>query len=104
MERMMFENGGAVFKKGDILYLCQTKHNMTINHVNNLPERIQKFKEFQATAQPEFRAVKKHVGVLCGTLFPKNLRKTAHLLGFICVYPSGNLYEGKKPAEFIIER
>ena len=93
----------AVFKDGDVLYLCEAKHNMTDKQVNKLPARIRKFKEFQANAQPEFRNVTKYVGVLCGTLFPEDIRKIAHL-GFICVYPSGYRYDVKKPEDFIIER
>ncbi|KAJ8322731.1 hypothetical protein QVD99_007629 [Batrachochytrium dendrobatidis] len=93
----------AVFKDGDVLYLCEAKHNMTDKQVNKLPARIRKFKEFQANAQPEFRNVTKYVGVLCGTLFPENIRKIAHL-GFICVYPSGYCYDVKKSEDFIIER
>ncbi|OAJ42500.1 hypothetical protein BDEG_25952 [Batrachochytrium dendrobatidis JEL423] len=93
----------AVFKDGDVLYLCEAKHNMTFEQVNKLPARIRKFKEFQANAQPEFRNVTKYAGVLCGTLFPEDIRKNAHL-GFICVYPSGYRYDVKKPEDFIIER
>ncbi|OAJ42963.1 hypothetical protein BDEG_26349 [Batrachochytrium dendrobatidis JEL423] len=94
----------AVFKDGDVLYLCEAKHNMTDKQVNKLPARIRKFKEFQANAQPEFRNVTKYVGVLCGTLFPEDIRKIAQLFGFICVYPSGYRYDVKKPEDFIIER
>ncbi|OAJ42894.1 hypothetical protein BDEG_26286 [Batrachochytrium dendrobatidis JEL423] len=93
----------AVFKDGDVLYLCEAKHNMTDKQVTKLFARIRKFKEFQANAQPEFRNVTKYVGVLCGTLFPEDIRKIAHL-GFICVYPSGYCYDVKKPEDFIIER
>jgi hypothetical protein len=95
----------AVFRDGDVLYLCEAKHNMTLEQVNKLPERIKKFKQFQADAQSEFHGAKKLVGVLCGTLFPEKIRKTAHLLQFICVYPSGHRYDVQKsPTEFIIER
>ena len=95
----------AVFRDGDVLYLCEAKHNMTLDQVNKLPERIKKFKQFQADAQSEFHSAKKSVGVLCGTLFPEEIRKTAHLLQFICVYPSGYRYDVQKPpTEFIIER
>jgi hypothetical protein len=95
----------AVFRDGDVLYLCEAKHNMTLEQVNKLPERIKKFKQFQADAQSEFHSAKRLVGVLCGTLFPEKIRKTAHLLQFICVYPSGHCYDVQKsPTEFIIER
>jgi hypothetical protein len=95
----------AVFRDGDVLYLCEAKHNITLEQVNKLPERIKKFKQFQADAQSEFHSAKKLVGVLCGTLFPEKIRKTAHLLQFICVYPSGHRYDVQKSTtEFIIER
>ncbi|OAJ38592.1 hypothetical protein BDEG_22500 [Batrachochytrium dendrobatidis JEL423] len=101
--KTIVQEWNAVFKDGDVLYLCEAKHNMTDKQVNKLPARIRKFKEFQANAQPEFRNVTKYVGVLCGTLFPEDIRKIAHL-GFICVYPSGYCYDVKKPEDFIIER
>lgn len=44
----------AVFRDGDVLYLCEAKHNMTWEQVTKLPERIKKFKQFQADAQSEF--------------------------------------------------
>jgi hypothetical protein len=94
----------AVFKDGDVLYLCVAKHNMTLKQVNKLHERIRKFKEFQVNAQPEFRSVTKYVGVLCGALFPEDIRNNAHMFGYICVYPSGNCYDVKKLENFIIER
>ncbi|EGF76724.1 hypothetical protein BATDEDRAFT_92498 [Batrachochytrium dendrobatidis JAM81] len=101
--KTIVQEWNAVFKDGNVLYLCEAKHNMTDKQVNKLPARIRKFKEFQANAQPEFRNVTKYVGVLCGTLFPEDIRKIAHL-GFICVYPSGYCYDVKKPEDFIIER
>ena len=95
----------AVFKVDNELYLCEAKHNMTFQQVNKTVERIQKFNGFKINAQEEFRQVNKVVGVLCGTFFPEDVRKNAHILGFICVYPSGNRYgvEGP-PKEFVIER
>ena len=95
----------AVFRDGDVLYLCEAKHNMTFQQMNKLPERIKMFRQFQANAQSEFHSCKKIVGVLCGTLFPEEIRKIARLLQFICVYPSGHCYDAQKPpTEFIIER
>lgn len=48
---------------------------------------------------------KKFVVVLCGTFFPSDIRDIAHILGFICVYPSGNRYGVvSPPTEFVIER
>jgi hypothetical protein len=95
----------AIFKVDNVLYLCEAKHNMTLKQVNKLPQRINQFSKFQANAQEEFRQVNKYVGVLCGTFFPSDIRNSAHILGFICVYPSGNRYgvEGT-PKEFVIER
>lgn len=95
----------AIFKVDDVLYLCEAKHKMTLSQVNKLPRRIKLFNKFQANAQEEFRQVNKFVGVLCGTFFPSDIRDSAHILGFICVYPSGNRYgvEGP-PTEFVIER
>jgi hypothetical protein len=55
-------------------------------------------------AQVEFRQVNKFVGVLCGTFFPEDVRKTAQIFGFICVYPSGNWYGVESPPkEFVKE-
>ena len=65
----------AVFRDGDVLYLCEAKHHMTLMQVNKLPHRIKKFKHFQANAQSEFHSGRKLVGVLCGTLFPKEIRE-----------------------------
>jgi uncharacterized pyridoxamine 5'-phosphate oxidase family protein len=59
----------AVFRDGDVLYLCEAKHNMTFQQMNKLPERIKMFRQFQANAQSEFHSCKKIVGVLSGTLF-----------------------------------
>jgi hypothetical protein len=73
--------------------------------VAEFPDRIREFKQLQPNAQPVFHNVKKYAGVLCGTLFPTLVRKNAHNLGFICVYPSGHRYDvGKPPEDFIIER
>ena len=95
----------AVFKVDDVLYLCEAKHNMTIPQVNKTVERIQKFKGFKMNTQTEFCQVNKFIGVLCGTFFPEDVRKNAHLLGLICVYPSGNRYGVESPPkEFVIER
>ncbi|KAJ1503497.1 hypothetical protein HMI56_002107 [Coelomomyces lativittatus] len=92
----------AIFKDGNVLYLCEAKHNMTFEHITKFPGRIRKFKEFQANAQPEFRNITKHVGVLCGTLFPDLVQNCAHNHGFFCVYPSGHHYNVKNPDDFII--
>jgi hypothetical protein len=55
-------------------------------------------------AQVEFLQVNKFVGVLCGTFFPEDVRKTAQIFGFICVYPSGNWYGVESPPkEFVKE-
>jgi hypothetical protein len=94
----------ASFRDGDVLYLCEAKHNMTLEQVNQLPRRIKKFKQLQADAQSVFHSAKMLVGVLCGTFFPEKIRKAAHLLQFICVYPSGHRHDVQKsPTEFIIE-
>lgn len=92
----------AIFKVGDILYLCEAKHNMSFNQVTKMPERIQRFKELKSMAQPEFKNIKKCVGVLCGTLFPENVKKNAHQRGFLCVYPSGDRYEVQAPQKEVI--
>jgi putative heme iron utilization protein len=53
----------AVLRDGDVLYLCEVKHNIILEQVNKLPERIRKFKQFQVDAQSEFHSAKKLVGV-----------------------------------------
>ncbi|KAJ1504967.1 hypothetical protein HMI55_001792 [Coelomomyces lativittatus] len=104
-KKTIVQEWDAIFKDGNVLYLCEAKHNMTFEHVNKFPARIQKFKEFQTNAQPEFRNITKYVGVLCGTLFPDLVRDYAHKYGFICVYPSGHRYNVKNPPDdFIIEK
>ena len=103
--KTIIQEWDAVFKAHDVLYLCEAKHNMTLKQVNKTFERIQKFKGFKMNAQAEFRQVKKVVGVLCGTYFPDDVRKNAHILGYIRVYPSGNRYGVESPPkEFVIER
>ncbi len=89
----------AAFKVDDVLYLCEAKHVMCIDKVPNICERINTFKEqFQSHAQEEFTTrIKKIVGVACGTYFPPLVRKKAHELGLICVYPSGWRYRIDKP-------
>jgi hypothetical protein len=104
-EKTIVQEWDAVFRDGDVLYLCEAKHNMSLKQVNKLPQRIKDFKKFQRNAQPEFRNCTKYVGVLCGALFPKEIRENAHNQGFFCVYPSGNRNDVKTPpTEFIIER
>lgn len=97
----------AAFKVDDVLYLCEAKHTMSIDKVPTITRRIKTFKEqFQAHAQEEFsKGINKIVGVACGTYFPPLVRKKAHELGLICVYPSGWCYnvENKSPNGFIIE-
>jgi hypothetical protein len=95
----------AVFKVDDVLYLCVAKHNMTLKHLLELPQRIKLFNKIRADAQDEFLKVNKIVGVLCGNFFPSDIRDCAHLCGYICVYPLGNRYgEKSPPKDFVIER
>jgi hypothetical protein len=97
----------AAFKVDDVLYLCEAKHIMCIDKVPKIPQRIKMFKEqFQQHAQEEFSiGINKIVGVACGTYFPPLVRKKAHELGLICVYPTGwRYYDDKKfPQGFKIE-
>jgi len=97
----------AAFKVDDVLYLCEAKHVMCIDKVPKIPQRIKMFKEqFQLHAQEEFSiGINKIVGVACGTYFPPLVRKKAHELGLICVYPTGwRYYDDKKlPKGFKIE-
>ena len=97
----------AAFKVDDVLYLCEAKHVMCIDKVPKIPQRIKMFKEqFQPHAQEEFSiGINKIVGVACGTYFPPLVRKKAHELGLICVYPTGwRYYDDKKlPKGFKIE-
>jgi hypothetical protein len=96
----------AAFKVDDVLYLCEAKHVMCINKVPKIPQRIKMFKEkFQPHAQKEFSVgINKIVGVACGTYFPPLVRKKAHELGLICVYPTGwRYYDDKLPEGFKIE-
>jgi hypothetical protein len=104
--KTIIQEWDAVFKVDDVLYLCcEAEHNMTLQQVNKTVKRIEKFKGFKMNAQAEFRQVNKFVGVLCGIFFPEDLRKTAHILGYICVYPSGNRYGVESPPkEFVIAR
>ncbi len=98
----------AAFKVDGVLYLCEAKHVMCAVKVPKIPERIKAFEEqFQPHAQVEFSsAIKKIVGVACGTYFPTLVRKQAHDLGLMCVYPSGWRYHIDKllPKGFQIEK
>ena len=98
----------AAFKVDDVLYLCEAKHVMSSDKVPKIPQRIQTFKEqFQPHAQEDFSiGINKVVGVACATYFPPLVRKEAHDLGLICVYPSGWRYhvDKKLPTGFKIER
>lgn len=98
----------AAFKVDDVLYLCEAKHVMSTDKLPKISERIQTFKEqFQPYAQEQFSiGINKIIGVACATYFPPLVRKEAHDLGLICVYPSGWRYRVDKtlPIEFKIER
>lgn len=98
----------AAFKVDDVLYLCEAKHVMSTDKLPKISQRIQTFKEqFQPHAQKQFSiGNNKIIGVACATYFPPLVRKEAHDLGLICVYPSGWRYRVDKtlPIEFKIER
>jgi hypothetical protein len=88
----------AVFKVGDVLYLCEAKHVMSCAKVANIPQRIKLFKEqLQPHAPKDFSiGVNQVVGVVCGTYFPPLVQEKARELGLICVYPSGWRYQVDK--------
>jgi hypothetical protein len=94
----------AAFKVDDVLYLCEAKHVMSTDKLPKISERIQTFKEqFQPHAQEQFSiGINKIIGVACATYFPPLVRKEAHDLGLICVYPSGWRYRVDKtlPLDF----
>jgi hypothetical protein len=98
----------AAFKVDDVLYLCEAKHVMSTDKLPKISQRIQTFKvQFQPHAQEQFSiGINKIIGVACATYFPPLVRKEAHDLGLICVYPSGWRYRVDKtlPIEFEIER
>jgi hypothetical protein len=98
----------AAFKVDDVLYLCEAKYVMSTDKLPKISQRIQRFKEqFQPHAQEQFSiGINKIIGVACATNFPPLVRKEAHDLGLICVYPSGWRYRVDKtlPIEFKIER
>ena len=97
----------GAFESENVLYLCEAKHVMSLKHVENFPNRLEIFVNLMPKAQPEYSAAKfkKIVGVACGTWFPPDVRKEAHRLGLLCVYPSGLRYAADKdpPASFEIE-
>jgi hypothetical protein len=97
----------AVFKVENVLYLCESKHVMSVDKVPKIAQRIQMFQEqFQPDAQQEFSTdIKKIVGVACATYFPPLVREKALELGLICVYPTGwRYYDDKRlPEGFKIE-
>ncbi|KAJ2986781.1 hypothetical protein HDV02_006571 [Globomyces sp. JEL0801] len=98
----------AAFKVDDVLYLCEAKHVMSTDKLPKISQRIQAFKEqFQPHAQEQFSiGINKIIGVACATYFPPLVRKEAHELGLICVYPSGWRYRVDKtlPIEFEMKR
>ncbi|EGF83440.1 hypothetical protein BATDEDRAFT_85917 [Batrachochytrium dendrobatidis JAM81] len=98
----------AAFKVDDVLYLCEAKHVMSTDKLPKISQRIQTFKEqFQPHAQEQLSiGINKIIGIACATYFPPLVRKEAHDLGLICVYPSDWRYRVDKtlPIEFKIER
>ncbi|KAI8896917.1 hypothetical protein BC833DRAFT_658974 [Globomyces pollinis-pini] len=74
----------AVLKVDNVLYLCEVKHNMTLQQVNSAIERMVKIK-----AQAEFQQANKIVGVFCGNFISEDLRTYIHEMGFMCVYRYG---------------
>jgi hypothetical protein len=83
----------GAFKVGGVLYLCEAKHSMNVDHLEKFPQRIQKFKDLQPYVQPEFKeGIEQVIGVACGVYMAPLVLKKAKDLGLMCVYPSGNRY------------
>ena len=94
----------AAFKVDDVLYLCEAKHVMSSDKVPKIFQRIQIFNE--KFKEGFSGGISRIQGVACATLFPPLVRKEAHDVGLICVYPSGWSYRVDKnvPTEFEIDR
>ncbi|GBC01287.1 hypothetical protein RclHR1_04130003 [Rhizophagus clarus] len=88
----------------DKVFLCETKHNMTLDHINNLRLRLKEFpNKLLFTKDDEFQELmnKNYFGVACASFFPESLRSVAIELGIITVYPSGNRFIADFPDHLI---
>ncbi|CAG8553502.1 4318_t:CDS:2 [Diversispora eburnea] len=90
----------------DRVFLCETKHNMTLKHVVNLINRLKDFpKKLETTSDLEFKQLlgKQHIGVACRTKFPEELKSMARdELGLIVVFPGGGRYKVEMPKNLCI--
>ncbi|RHZ86671.1 hypothetical protein Glove_48g67 [Diversispora epigaea] len=105
--RIMYKKNKPIMEWGGILvcnnnvFLLESKHKMTDEHVNKLVNRLNEFSEkLKDTECLEFKKLlgKQYIGVACGSLFPEELRtQSMNKLGLIVVYPSGNRYKVEVP-------
>jgi hypothetical protein len=88
----------------------EAKHSMSTEKVKIMANRIKYFPlTLKQSTQKQVHVNKfsKVVGVACGTHFPKESRKEAHLLELMVIYPSGQRYvveTGKVDSDFAFER
>ncbi|RIA85153.1 hypothetical protein C1645_698046 [Glomus cerebriforme] len=80
---------------GNKVYLCETKHNMTIEHINKLQTRLKEFpNKLLIMKNEKFKELmnKIYIGVAFASFFLPKLRLNSKNLGLIVVYPSGNWF------------
>ncbi|KAF0458566.1 hypothetical protein F8M41_000953 [Gigaspora margarita] len=110
-KRVMFDQEGKSLIKWDGIlicedrvFLCEAKHNMTLNRIYNLVRRLQEFpKKLEATSDLEFKQLlrKQYIGVACETRFPGDVRRSARdIFGLIVVFPGDGRYNVEMPEKF----
>ncbi|RIA92775.1 hypothetical protein C1645_691320 [Glomus cerebriforme] len=104
--RIMYKNKQSIMEWDGILtcdnkvFLLETKHKMTAEHIENLINRLSEFQnKLEITDSLEFKKLlgKQHVGVACGTLFTDELRSMSIDKGLMVVFPSGDRYKVEAP-------
>ncbi|KAJ3098217.1 Centromere/kinetochore protein zw10, partial [Phlyctochytrium bullatum] len=77
---------------GNVLFLLEAKHSMTVDKVKKVANRVLQFTEMleRSSSAKDFKEkfmISKVIGVACGTFFPQDSRKEALRLGLAVVYP-----------------
>ncbi|RIA84272.1 hypothetical protein C1645_742464 [Glomus cerebriforme] len=102
------QNGVTIMKSDGILvsdeyvFLCEAKHEVVIENINNLVQQLQEFpSKIQQANDPTFKLLlrKKRFGVACGVMFSESLREIAKNLGLIVVFPDNGYYKVEIPDE-----
>ena len=98
----------GILLSGDTLYLLEAKYLMSIEKIEKIAERVNRFPQIMKLSAEKVFDVedRKIVGIACGTRFPGGCREEAHRLGLMAVYPSGIRYrvDGKIDFDYAIQR